>query len=528
MEMHRRKSWHVVAYVLACVAALVGFYALSKYNYLLYHSAVELFAVSTAAAIFTIGWNSRFFARNNLLLVLAVGYLAVGLLDLLHTLSYGGMGVFPESQGDMGIQLWIAARSTESLTLLAGAVVLGREWRIKAGWLLAIYGAVLAGLVLSIVGDGPFPVTYVPGEGLTPFKIASEYAIAAILIAAGLLLWHKRGHLNRRILALTIASVAATVLSELSFTLYVDLFGFWNFVGHILKLTSFILIYLALVQGSLLTPYDSLFRDLRESRESLEEELGRREHAEARLRVAMSELERSNAELERFAYVASHDLQEPLRKVLAFGERLESRCGESLGEKGKDYLQRMESAAERMSRLIKDLLELSRVTTRGEPFARVDLQELADEVVADLEVQIERTGGRVTVGDLPSIEADGTQIRQLLQNLVGNALKFHREGVPPRVEIEGEIVSGGEGGDVCRLRVSDNGIGFKQKDEERIFEVFQRLHARDKYDGTGIGLATCRRIVQRHGGQIEARSEPGEGSVFIITLPVEQPRSSHD
>jgi signal transduction histidine kinase len=247
--------------------------------------------------------------------------------------------------------------------------------------------------------------------------------------------------------------------------------------------------------------------------------------SEESLRAFAARLEQSNRELQDFAYVASHDLQEPLRKIQAFGDRLKARFAEALGEQGRDYLDRMHNAAARMQNLITDLLAFSRISTKAQPAVLVDLAQATREVLSDLETRIEQTGGRVEIGELPAIEADPLQMRQLLQNLVGNALKFHREDVAPEVKIAGKILNGTNGhahNRRCEIVVEDNGIGFDEKYLDRIFNVFQRLHGRGKYDGTGVGLAICRKIVERHAGTITAKSEPGKGTTFIVTLPMKQ------
>jgi PAS domain S-box-containing protein len=254
-----------------------------------------------------------------------------------------------------------------------------------------------------------------------------------------------------------------------------------------------------------------------------------RKLAEAELQAYAAELKRSNKELEDFAFVASHDLQEPLRKIKAFGDRLVKRFGATLGPDGKEYLDRMQNAADRMNDLIQALLTYSRVTTKAQPFTLVDLNQIAREVLADLEVRIEQSRGQVLVEPLPAIQADPMQMRQLLQNLIGNALKFRREGVPPVVRVSCEPVTDRPTSlhetqhameERIRLLVADNGIGFDEKYLDRIFEVFQRLHGRGQYEGTGTGLAVCRKIAQRHGGTITARSRPDEGATFIVTLPI--------
>jgi len=263
-------------------------------------------------------------------------------------------------------------------------------------------------------------------------------------------------------------------------------------------------------------------------------EIVRRTAAEEELKNFAARLERSNAELQDFASVASHDLQEPLRKVQAFADRLKIKSGDALDAEGRDYLERMQNAAGRMQTLINDLLMLSRVTIQAQPFVPVDLRRVAEEVVTDLETLIERTHGTVEIGDLKVIDADATQMRQLLQNLIGNALKFHRPGVPPVVKISGEIIGGDDNPAIVhkeaiyRLSVRDNGIGFDNKNADKIFKVFQRLHGRSEYEGTGIGLAVCRRIAERHGGIITAHSAADEGAVFIVELPSEQPPQIYD
>ncbi len=235
------------------------------------------------------------------------------------------------------------------------------------------------------------------------------------------------------------------------------------------------------------------------------------------------ELARSNVDLQQFASVASHDLQEPLRKVQTFVDLFLTDYAQTLDPQGRDYLERIAQAAGRMRSLIKDLLMLSRVSTKGQPFVSVDLTQVVREVEVDLETRIQESGGRVEVGELPILEADPTQMHQLLQNLISNALKFHRKEEPPLVKVYRQHQPGAEPSletRRCCIVVEDNGIGFDEKYLERIFQPFQRLHGRQEYEGTGMGLAICRKIVERHEGQLTAKSAPGRGSTFVITLPL--------
>jgi signal transduction histidine kinase len=240
------------------------------------------------------------------------------------------------------------------------------------------------------------------------------------------------------------------------------------------------------------------------------------------------ELARSNAELEQFASVASHDLQEPLRKIRMYCERLPRRLGDGLSEEAASDMTRMQNAAERMQRLIDDLLSFARVTSKDREFELVDLGEVTKEVIGDLEARITELGARVEMSDLPVVAADRAQLSQLMQNLVSNALKFHRENVPPVVRISGNVLAAQEGrfsgeaaaGARCVITVEDNGIGFDPKYAERVFSAFERLHSRSDYEGTGIGLSIARKIAWSHRGDITATSTPDQGSTFTLTMPL--------
>ena len=257
-----------------------------------------------------------------------------------------------------------------------------------------------------------------------------------------------------------------------------------------------------------------------------------RKEAEKELIAFAAKLEKSNRELQDFAFVASHDLQEPLRKVQAFGDRLKTVCADELSDKGRDYLDRMQSAAGRMQTLIKDLLSFSRVTSKAQPFIPVDLHQVVKEVLSDMEIAIEQLDGQIELSELPVIDADPLQMRQLLQNLISNALKFHKKDETLVIKIYSDIIKERRqnmflnipSGKLCQLVVEDNGIGFDEKYNDKIFTVFQRLHGRSEYEGTGVGLAVCRKIVERHNGTITVKSKPGQGARFFITVPLEQPK----
>ena len=245
-------------------------------------------------------------------------------------------------------------------------------------------------------------------------------------------------------------------------------------------------------------------------------DLSAQKKTEEELRAIAHKLRRSNEDLRDFAFIASHDLQEPLRKIQSFSDIIAKNNQQALDEKGKDYFRRMQSSANRMQQFIQDLLKYSRVATRVEPMEMVDLGEVAVEAVADLEVAVEKQGGKVEISGLPTIEAEKTLMRQVFQNLIANSLKFRGEQ-NPHIRIYA-----GRTDRECRIFVEDNGIGFDESYLNKIFLPFQRLHGRSDYEGTGMGLAICRKIVERHGGSITAKSKPGEGATFIIILPLKQ------
>ena len=236
------------------------------------------------------------------------------------------------------------------------------------------------------------------------------------------------------------------------------------------------------------------------------------------MRLVDEELGRSNRELQDFATIASHDLQEPLRKIQAFGDRLEERLSNVLDEETAEYLRRMKDAAARMQILINDLLTYSQVTIRPEPPQPVDLGLIVSDVLLDLDERVRTTKGQVHVDSLPTLLASPLQMRQLFQNLIANALKFHPEGVAPKVQVKAAARRAGHTS-VWEIRVRDNGIGFEPEYAEKIFAPFQRLNGRQEFEGTGMGLAICRKIVVLCGGTITATSHPGAGSTFLITLP---------
>ncbi len=247
-----------------------------------------------------------------------------------------------------------------------------------------------------------------------------------------------------------------------------------------------------------------------------------RKEAEAALTRRTEQLARSNAELEQFAYVASHDLQEPLRMVSGYVKMLERRYKGQLDDDADDFIHFAVDGAERMAVLINDLLAYSRVTRRGKAFEPTDCETVMDEVLSNLEVAVTETGATVTHDPLPTVVADEVQLGRLLRNLIGNAIKYHGEA-PPKVHVSAEQTGGG-----WQFAVRDNGIGIEPQYHQRIFAIFQRLHARDEYEGTGIGLAIAKKIVERHGGRIWMESEPGTGSTFYFTIPQREVRTDDE
>ncbi|MHB9026933.1 MAG: sensor histidine kinase [Armatimonadota bacterium] len=303
----RQKGLRITG-VLLSLLTLAGLYYWSQSStayYLLFHTLIEFFSVAVAAAIFSIGWHTRQFARSNFLLLLAIAYLCVGLVGVLHTLAFKGMGVFPGEGANLPTQLWVAARLLESVSFVIAALLLRRRnpRPLNAGGILILYLAMTAALLAGIIPLRIFPACFLEPHGLTPFKNICEYMFVILFIAAGILIWQRRALLERRILLYLLVALGAKIISELCFTRYIGVYDSFNALGHIFMLVSTLGIYLALIEGSLRAPYQSLFRDLAISRDRLEDELEERITAEEERERLLVEVARHAAEID--ATVAS-------------------------------------------------------------------------------------------------------------------------------------------------------------------------------------------------------------------------------
>ncbi len=484
-------------YVIVSILIGIALYIASRYSYLLFHSVVEEFSILVAFGVFLVGWYSIKYTENRAFLILGIAFFFIGWIDFFHTLAYPGMGVFPGSDTNLAAQLWIVARYLESITLLIAPLAIRRS--INRTYVAVAY-SVISGLLLgTIFVWRVFPVCFIEGVGLTPFKIISEYIISAILVMSGFLFYNRRSKFDSSTIRLLIIAVSFTIASELAFTLYTDAYGIANAVGHYFKIIAFYFIYQAIIQASLVRPYDTLFKDLKQSREM------EATHA--------TQLEALNKELESFSYSVSHDLRAPLRTVDGFSVALEKSSADRLDDVGRHYLNRIRAGCQRMSDLIDALLQLSRLSRTQLQRTTVSLTAIAREILNTLAQTSPERNVASIIADGMTVKADEHLLHIAMTNLLENAWKFTRSHSKARIEV-GKATQ--EGREVFFVR--DDGVGFDMKYADKIFVPFQRFHSHKEFEGSGIGLATVQRIISRHGGQVWAESTPEQGTTFYFTL----------
>lgn len=596
-----------------------GLYLLSLYNYLLFHTIAEFFSIVIGCSIFILAWNSSRIVKNDYLLFIGIGFLFISLMDFLHAISYKGMGVFPGYDANVATQLWIAARFLESITLLIAPLIMSRGMRAQRIFLA--FGIISSFLIASIFVWEIFPVCFIEGMGLTPFKIISEYIISSILAVAIFTLYKKKKDFDASVLKLLIASIIMTIASEMFFASYINVYGISNLFGHYLKILSFYLIYRAIIQTGLAKPYNFIFKELKESTDKMHkyldiagsiivalnaqqkitllnkkgcdilkctqhdalgknwfdtfiperdrnnakqtfemsltgnmepieyyensvitqggeermiawyntlirddegniigslssgEDITERKHADEKLKQTLDKLACSNSDLEQFAYLASHDLKSPLISISGFVNLLAKEYKDKFDEKALQYIKFVVNNIKSMENLIDNLLTYSRIDSRSNQLKPVDLHKVFTRALMNLTLEIQKKRAKVTYDKLPTLVGNDVQMEQLLQNLIGNAIKFHNQK-PPRVHVSAEKKDGN-----WILSVADNGIGIASEERERIFNMFERHSVRSEYKGTGIGLAICKKIVEHHGGKIWVESEINKGSTFIVSLP---------
>jgi signal transduction histidine kinase len=514
------------------VVLLAAISATSLNSYVLFHSLVEIFRIVVIFGIAALVWNAREQIDDPFLLVAGLAYPAIGMLELLHTLAYKGMCVFP-ADANLPTQLWIAFRACESAALLMAALlpVRGRLAvnSLAAGFLAV--GTIVGWLVLS----GRFPDCFVEGVGLTPFKVDAEYAITVLFLAALPALWLRRSRLPEATLPLLMLSVVCGAMAELAFTEYVSVYGMANRTGHLLLLASTYFLYRAVLLVGIRKPQVLLYHQLNRERELLagsEAALARKvaertaeinainRELEARVERRTADLETANKELEAFAYSVSHDLRAPLRAIDGFSQMLLEDYRDRLDAAGQHQLEVVRMNAVRMNKLIDDILAFSRCARNPLAPEAVDIAAVARNAFAELAAAAPERKMRLVVGNLPAAAGDRTMIAQVLTNLLSNAVKFTRPREEALIELEGRV---GDGELIYCLK--DNGVGFDMQYVDKLFGVFQRLHGVEEFEGTGVGLAIVKRVIQRHGGRVWAEGKVGEGADFFFTLPMIQPQA---
>jgi signal transduction histidine kinase len=492
--MRRQNIAHIISLAIPIAVMVVGLYLSSLYSFLLFHSLAETFSIVVACGIFIFAWHARRYLDNNYLLFVGIAFLFIAFLDLFHTLTYEGMGIF-SSGADLPTQLWVAARYLQAITFLVAPFMLNRKLNVQ--WVFGAYALVTALLMLSIFTWKIFPVCYVEGFGLTPFKVVSEYVISVLMVISLLVLWQNRQAFENDVAQLLMFSLAVTAISEIAFTSYMNVYSHTNLIGHVLKFVAFYLVYKAVLETGLEKPYDILLRQLK--------------HNENILFQNTVELRARNEELDAFAHTVAHDLKDPIATLSITAEVLkDAYLDEEERQQSVEYIREL---AQRMGSIVNELLQLAEVRQSDVPVETLDMQAIVNATLQRLQELVQDRRAEIQLPDAwPAALGHAPWVEEVWVNYLSNAIRYG--GTPPRVIIGTDVQADG----MRRFWVRDNGQGLTPAQQELLFRPFTRLD-RSSSQGHGLGLSIVYRIVKKLGGKVGVESIPGEGATFYFTLP---------
>ncbi len=496
--------------VILFVFILFGLYLVSLNNYLLFHGIVEIFSIVIGFSMFMIIWISRKMMDNNYLRFIGIAFLFISFIDMIHTFAYSGMGVFQGFDGNLPTMLWIAARYLQAISLLIAPLMIRRKMRDHF-WVIG-YSIVISLLLGSIFVWNVFPVAYIEGVGLTPFKVNSEYLISLILLGSIVLLIRKRKIFGSNVYRLLIISIIVTIGSELAFTFFISLYGFSNLIGHFFKFIAFYLIYKAIIQTSIVKPYDLIFRDLKLN----ETELIKSNKIMHEQNVKLLGLDKMKS---HFISTATHELRTPLVSIKGYTELIRSGRMGKVPKKIDELFKVVERNADRLSKLTDDLLDQQRLESDRLEISpeQLQLHELIEEVVEEFRPFIRKKNQVLNVqvpSDISEVLVDRTRLGQVIINLLSNASKF--------TPSEGNIsIKARETREMIEVQVADSGLGITKEDLPKLFYPFPDIPKPNiTAPSVGLGLSICKGIIYLHGGKIWASSKgKGKGTTFTFTIP---------
>ena len=491
-------------YILISIAIVASLYVSSEYNYLLFHTLVELFSIIIAAGVFMIAWNSRASEERNPFLLLGIGYLFVGLIDIAHTISYTGMSIIHET-ADYPTKLWIASRYMQSITLLLFPWVARSKRSYSPGFALAIYAAVSVFMFLSIFLWDIFPLCFEEGKGVTPFKKISEYIVSIIFLCAAFFVQAAKQSVPKSVRRRLIISIIFTIAGELLFTFYISSYGILNFAGHLLKAASFYFIYLALIVDEV------------QNRLRVIEELS---SARKALLKNEKKLIDANAAKDKFISIMAHDLRNPFSGVLTLSELMTKRYDKLNPQEIKKQCIMIHEGISEGIDLLDHLLSWGRAQSGRVQWTpmRFNLKGLISQDIEFISSTAERKGISINslVDEDINLYADPHMISTVIRNLLTNALKFTPRGCSI-------AISTSKKNNLVEVTVADTGIGMDKNAMEKLFQVGTHFTTpgTDGEHGNGLGLLLCRELIELNGGQISVDSESGKGSRFSFTVPTD-------
>lgn len=468
-------------------------------SYAQMHLLMELFAIIVSLLVFALGWNTFDERRSNEYMILACGFFGVAMIDILHALSYQGMPqLVTESSPEKAINFWLAGRTLAAVALLSVAVRYSPAVR-KNFWLYLALSIVASTGWIGLFHVDWIPRTFIPGIGLTPFKIGYEYALVVAYMLSTLFFIRRAHNENAPYFFWLACACFIMVLQELFFSNYKSVSDLSNLLGHIYKIIAYFIIYRTIFVHGMRSPY----KKLRTYEQTLER----------RVRERTAELDMANQELETFSYTVAHDLRSPLRIIDGYTSLIQTENEGKLNQDAADNLHHIRKTTKRMGELIDDLLNLAKLTLQEMQRKDFDLSALAGTAVTSLNSAHPQRNVQITIQPGMNANGDPGLMLVVMENLISNAWKFTAKTDTSRIDIG--AVQRDEHTDYY---VRDNGAGFDMEHAHKLFRPFQRLHSSDEFDGTGIGLATVRRIIRRHHGEVRIESALNRGTTVFFSI----------